>query len=233
MSLLTPSDFEKTQAELLEEVGRLREQLATSKQPLDPLRVRERQSLLRPPMGSAPPETPLVLVVENDLQQRQLLVAQLAKEYRVEVAVNGLEALALTRALHPDLVLAELMVPLICGDELLASLRAERGYDDVAVVLLLDREDEELRLRLLEAGAQDSLAKPFSPQDLRPRLRALLAPGRTPRLAQGEPAISQHELEYPLRRGAEPAREVEQDGHRLGESPVQGRNCPGEKISND
>src|SRR6266516_3281123 len=159
--------------------------------------------------SSATSESSLILVVEDHPQMREFLTAQLVSHYRVVEAVNGQEGLALARQLHPDLVLTDIMMPVMSGDEMLTALRADSSYDDIMVVVLSARGNEELRLNLLRAGAQDYLVKPFSPEELQVRLDNLLTLHRTRRLLQDELASSQQNLENLARELATRKRELE------------------------
>ena len=161
------------------------------------------------PSSSATSESSLILVVEDHPQMREFLTAQLVSHYRVVEAVNGQEGLALARRLHPDLVLTDIMMPVMSGDEMLTALRADSSYDDIMVVVLSARGNEELRLNLLRAGAQDYLVKPFSPEELQVRLDNLLTLHRTRRLLQVELASSQQNLESLARELATRKRELE------------------------
>jgi signal transduction histidine kinase len=92
---------------------------------------------------------------------------------------------------------------------MLAALRADSSYDNIMVVVLSARGNEELRLNLLRAGAQDYLVKPFSPEELQVRLDNLLTLHRTRRLLQAELASSQQDLESLARELATRKRELE------------------------
>jgi PAS domain S-box-containing protein len=159
------------------------------------------------PTGQARSETPLhtndrkgeerslVLVVEDHAQMRQFLSEQLSSHYRVAEAANGQEGLALARQLYPDLILTDMMMPIMSGEEMLIALRADPMCATIPVVVLSARGNEEHRLSLLRAGAQDYLVKPFSPEELQVRLGNLLVLHRTRRLLQQELASSQQNVE--------------------------------------
>jgi len=144
-----------------------------------------------PPATSAPPEEiaavtdaaadgsdrPLVLVVEDHPEMRGFVRGILATDYRVIEAADGAEGLAKARehAEELDLVLSDVMMPELGGDDFLRALRADPALAGVPVVLLTARADDELRVELLRRGAQDYLAKPFAPEELRARVANLLA----------------------------------------------------------
>jgi PAS domain S-box-containing protein len=140
-------------------------------------------------------EHALILIVEDHVQMRQFLAEHLSSQYRVVEAANGQEGLTLAREMHPDLILTDMMMPIMSGDEMLIALRADPVCKDLPVIVLSARGNEEQRLKMLRAGAQDYLVKPFSPQELQVRLRNLLVLHRTRQLLQEELASSQENVE--------------------------------------
>lgn len=115
-------------------------------------------------------EGPLVLVVEDNLEMNRFIAEELAREYRVEVAFDGKEGLEKARTLKPDLVLSDIMMPVMSGDELVRELRRSPEFESTPIVLLTAKSDDALRVRLLREGAQDYLTKPFSIEELRARV---------------------------------------------------------------
>jgi DNA-binding response OmpR family regulator len=85
-------------------------------------------------------------------------------------------------------------LPFMSGDEMLIALRANPACKDLPVIVLSARDNEEQRLKMLRAGAQDYLVKPFSPEELRVRLGNLLMLHRARRLLQEELASSQENV---------------------------------------
>ena len=121
----------------------------------------------------------LVLLVEDNPDMRRYLAELLAKTYRVVTASDGQEGVEKAAALCPDLVLTDVMMPKLSGDELLRALRAVPALDGVPVVIMTAKADEELRVKLLREGAQDYLTKPVAAQELSARLGNLIAIRRT------------------------------------------------------
>ncbi len=160
-------------------------------------------------------EQALVLIVEDHPQMRQFLSEQLSSHYRVVEATNGQEGLDLARRVHPDLILTDIMMPIMSGDEMLAALRSEPEYDDIPLVILSARGNDELRVKLLRTGAQDYLVKPFSPEELQVRLGNLLMLHRTRRLLQTELASSQQNVETLARELATRNHDLEAQSSRL------------------
>jgi two-component system phosphate regulon response regulator PhoB len=119
--------------------------------------------------------TQRVLVVDDEPDITGLVAYHLAKAgYRVITAGNGTEALKSVREERPDLVVLDLMLPGLSGFDVLAELRRREATRDVGVILLTARKDEPDRIKGLSLGADDYLAKPFSPQELVLRVGAVL-----------------------------------------------------------
>jgi DNA-binding response OmpR family regulator len=113
-----------------------------------------------------------VLIVDDEAVVRDVLSRYLEEEgFRVETAADGESALDLAARSVPDVVVLDLMLPRIDGLEVLRRMRARR---DVPVVLLTARGEEVDRIVGLEVGADDYVAKPFSPREVVARVRAVL-----------------------------------------------------------
>jgi two-component system, OmpR family, phosphate regulon response regulator OmpR len=128
-----------------------------------------------------------ILVVDDDARLRGLLSRYLAGEgFRVTTAETALDARAKLRAINPDMMVLDVMMPGESGLTLTESLRREQGHD-VPVLLLTARGAPEDRIAGFEAGADDYLGKPFEPRELVLRIRALLrrAPAAAPEAVQG------------------------------------------------
>jgi len=113
-----------------------------------------------------------ILVVEDEPSIREVLSLYLRRAgYQVTVVGDGREALAALSSQMPDLVVLDLMLPEVDGLEITRWLR-ERG--DTPVIMLTARRTEQDRIAGLEMGADDYVVKPFSPQELVSRVRAVL-----------------------------------------------------------
>ncbi|MGB0679895.1 MAG: ATP-binding protein, partial [Polyangiales bacterium] len=120
-------------------------------------------------------EQSLILVVDDNPDLRRYLRELLGSEYRVATAVDGLDALEKARQLSPSLILSDVMMPRMSGDELCARLRQEEGaLARTPVILITARADHAHKLRGLELGAADYLFKPFVPEELFLRVRNML-----------------------------------------------------------
>jgi DNA-binding response OmpR family regulator len=113
-----------------------------------------------------------ILIVEDEAVLRETLAYNLTKQgYRVESARDGKSALDIARGNHFDLVLLDIMLPVIDGLEVCRILRQETT---VPILILTARDDEIDRVLGLEIGADDYLTKPFSMRELVARINAAL-----------------------------------------------------------
>lgn len=122
-----------------------------------------------------------ILIVDDEIRNRRVLEALLAPEgYRTLGAANGEEALASVAQSAPDLILLDVMMPGMEGFEVLRQLRRRSA---VPVIMLTARTEHGDRIEGLNAGADDYLPKPFSPDELLARIQAVLRrAGRGPAL---------------------------------------------------
>lgn len=120
-------------------------------------------------------KAPHVLVVEDEAALADLLKYNLEKEgYRVSVAADGEEALMAANESAPDLVVLDWMLPKAPGIEVCRRLRARQETRNTPIVMLTARTEETDRIRGLDIGADDYIAKPFSMSELLARLRAVM-----------------------------------------------------------
>lgn len=113
-----------------------------------------------------------VLVVEDEPALQETLAYNLARQgYIVETADDGQAAIATARKLKPDLIVLDIMLPIIDGFDVCRILRQEMS---VPILMLTARDDEIDRVIGLEMGADDYLTKPFSMREFLARVKALL-----------------------------------------------------------
>jgi DNA-binding response OmpR family regulator len=116
-----------------------------------------------------------ILVVEDDGDIGGLFVHYLEKAgHRAELVRDGARALASVEAFLPDLVILDLMLPGLNGLEICRALRAGTKTSAMPIIILTARAEESDRVHGLETGADDYVTKPFSPNELVARVRALL-----------------------------------------------------------
>src|SRR5439155_5732985 len=115
-----------------------------------------------------------ILVVEDDPRMRHTLEMLLSQDWRIEAVGDGLAAVAAAVRQVPDLVLCDLLLPGLDGFGVLHHLRADPRTSLVPVIAVSGLDQEEDRIRALEAGAADFLIKPFSERELRARVTTQL-----------------------------------------------------------
>jgi DNA-binding response OmpR family regulator len=116
-----------------------------------------------------------VLVVEDDPDIAQLVAHYLEKAgFTAEITPSGRDALTSVAARPPDLLVLDLMLPQVDGLEICRTIRGNEATAGVPIIMLTARAEESDRIVGLEIGADDYLAKPFSPGELVARVRALL-----------------------------------------------------------
>lgn len=126
-------------------------------------------------MDADPTVAARILVIDDEPQIRRFLEISLRSQgYRVELAENGAAGLAALAAHGADLVVLDMGLPDQDGADVLATLRT---WSSVPVLVLTVRSSEDEKVRLLDAGANDYVTKPFGIQELMARIRALLRIG--------------------------------------------------------
>lgn len=129
---------------------------------------------------------PTILVVEDERSISEVVALYLTRAgFQVQVVYDGKAALAALTKQKPDLVILDLMLPEIDGWEIARRLRAE---GETPIIMLTARREEGDRILGLEMGADDYVLKPFSPQELVSRVRAVLR--RTQNTASPQPSPS-------------------------------------------
>ncbi len=123
---------------------------------------------------SARSDLPSVLVVDDNDDMREYIRGLLADDYVVTTATDGAAALRQLRVQQPDLVLTDVMMPVLDGFGLLTAIRDDPELSHIPVVMLSARSGDEATIEGLEAGADDYLVKPFSARELLARVRANL-----------------------------------------------------------
>jgi DNA-binding response OmpR family regulator len=125
-----------------------------------------------PERSFAPADPPRIMVVDDDPTVADVVSRYLEREgFRVETAADGRDAVMRARAAPPDLMILDLMLPGLDGFEVFRTLRA---FAPVPVIMLTARGDESERIVGLELGADDYVAKPFSPRELTARVKSVL-----------------------------------------------------------
>jgi DNA-binding response OmpR family regulator len=121
------------------------------------------------------PERTTLLIAEDDAGILELITFRLGlAEYEILKATNGAEALRLATEHVPDLAVLDIMMPELDGLEVTRRIRANEITSRMPVILLTANVQEEDVSRGFDAGADDYMKKPFSPQELLSRVQAIL-----------------------------------------------------------
>jgi signal transduction histidine kinase/DNA-binding response OmpR family regulator/ligand-binding sensor domain-containing protein len=128
--------------------------------------------------GAEPPvpagDAPLVLVVEDNEELQEFMAQELTPSYRVLTAANGQEGWQLCLTELPELVISDVMMPLMDGFQLVERIKTTPLTAHIAVILLTAKTMSEARIQGLKKGANDYLTKPFYAQELLLRIANLL-----------------------------------------------------------
>jgi signal transduction histidine kinase len=132
------------------------------------------QESLRPVETSSNGRLPTILVADDEPDMLRFLKSQLSPHYNVLEAVDGQQAIDKASQFLPDIILLDMMMPEKDGLQACREIRERTPTQSIPIVLLTARADEETKLKALEAGASDFLAKPFSTTELHVRIKNLV-----------------------------------------------------------
>jgi signal transduction histidine kinase/CheY-like chemotaxis protein len=135
-----------------------------------------------------------VLLAEDNADMRDYVRRLLQARYEVTAVSNGEEAVQAALANPPDLVLTDVMMPVLDGFGLLQALRSHQRTKVLPIILLSARAGEESRVEGLDAGADDYLVKPFTARELLARVEAHLSLARLRRQAEQARDLSEKRL---------------------------------------
>ncbi|WP_303208986.1 ATP-binding protein [Bacteroides oleiciplenus] len=116
----------------------------------------------------------VLLLAEDDKDMREYLTDSLSSEYKVISVPDGGKALDMAREINPDIIISDIIMPIIQGDELCRILKSSVETSHIPVVLLTALCERENIILGLEAGANDYIIKPFDLSVLKVRLRNIL-----------------------------------------------------------
>lgn len=119
-----------------------------------------------------------ILLVDDEPDILEILEYNLKKAgYEVATANNGEAGLARAKAFRPNLVVLDIMMPVMDGVELCRQLRADKAFDNTVITFLTAREEDYSQIAALDIGGDDYITKPISPRVLLSRVKALLRRG--------------------------------------------------------
>ncbi len=120
-------------------------------------------------------QRPIILVVDDEAAQREVVAYNLESSgYKVICADNGEDALLITYEEQPDLIVLDWMMPKLSGIEVCRQLRVKKETKNIPIILLSARSEDIDKVRGLEVGADDYVAKPYSVVELMARIHAQL-----------------------------------------------------------
>ncbi|MDO1450155.1 ATP-binding protein [Rhodocytophaga aerolata] len=124
--------------------------------------------------GSDQEEKPVILLVEDNADLRYYLHTQLEEFYKIEEAENGKAGLQKALEVIPDLLISDVMMPLMDGYTLCEQIKNDERTNHIPVILLTARSTIENKLQGLETGADEYLIKPFTPAELQLKVKNLI-----------------------------------------------------------
>jgi len=120
-----------------------------------------------------------ILIVEDDRDITEMLEYNLTEEgYETISALNGRTGVELAGKRHPDLIILDIMMPIMDGFEVCRALKSDLLTAEIPIIILSAKSQETDKVLGLEFGADDYVTKPFSPRELIARIRAILRRGR-------------------------------------------------------
>ncbi|MEZ5042332.1 MAG: tetratricopeptide repeat protein [Saprospiraceae bacterium] len=117
---------------------------------------------------------PLLLLAEDHPDVRSYIVDTLSEHYKIEAVENGKLALEKALEMMPDLIITDLMMPVMSGQELCRLLKTNEKTSHIPLIMLTAKAEQTDKLEGLETGADDYLIKPFDARELKVRLSNLL-----------------------------------------------------------
>lgn len=115
-------------------------------------------------------DVPKILVVDDSATMRNFLTRVLEGEYNVEVASDGVECIVKYIEARPCVILLDLLMPVMDGFAVIEKIRNEIGDQEVIIIVLTGQDEQEIKARALNSGANDYLTKPFHVVELKARV---------------------------------------------------------------
>jgi len=114
-----------------------------------------------------------VLIVEDEELIRKFFVEILEYKYELHIAQNGEEGIKLANEIVPDMILLDIMMPNMNGFEVCTMLRKDKKFEKSIIVMVTGLSDRDSKMKALKMGADDIIAKPFNPIDVRTKVQLM------------------------------------------------------------
>ena len=120
-------------------------------------------------------DLPLIMLVEDESYIQEVINQCLKGKFKVTTFANGLDAwTSLLEGGMPATIIADLNIPAISGLELLCQIKASSYFNTIPVLILSGEESSDMKIKCLEAGADDYMVKPFNPRELEIRVKKII-----------------------------------------------------------
>jgi signal transduction histidine kinase len=113
---------------------------------------------------------PSILVIEDNIEMNKFICEILSEEYNVDSAYDGQEGLKKAVSSKPDLIISDIMMPVMAGDELARKIKFNSSLESIPIIILTANSNENLKVELLKIGVHDYLNKPFTIEELKARV---------------------------------------------------------------
>lgn len=116
-----------------------------------------------------------LLIIDDKIAIAKIISVYLSAEYDITYFNTPVKAIEwLYNGNRPDLIILDIRMPEMNGDEFLSYIKKNGLYKDIPVVVLSGEESSDIRIKMLEVGADDFILKPFNPMELKIRIRKVL-----------------------------------------------------------
>ena len=116
-----------------------------------------------------------ILIIDDKIAIAKIISVYLSDGYDITYFNTPIKAMQLLyEGNRPDLIILDIRMPEMNGDEFLSYIKRNGLYKDIPVVVLSGEESSDIRIKMLEAGAEDFIMKPFNPLELKIRIRKVL-----------------------------------------------------------